>query len=181
VRSTARLTVHHLGRLSALAAADRELFYAAQPYYRDRHVATVLAQGAALHFLDGSSGVKDLDVWSFFAIPTRHARFPADVRQRHVDFGPSDLGRQLYTPDLAESESARRRWQCYADTFSGRRVDLMMRGLRCRVDDDPGDAIRRWLGLGRRPTDGSPWYLAQKGVILIDPAERRGEIVWDPR
>ena len=87
-RSFAPLTDEHLARLSALAAQDREQFYASKPRDRGRHLATVLAQGAAQHFIDGMTGVKDLDVWSFFALPAGEDKFPADIRHRHVDFGP---------------------------------------------------------------------------------------------
>ena len=41
-------------------------------------------------------GVKDLDVWSFFALPDGETRFPEDKRSLHVDFGACDLGRQRY-------------------------------------------------------------------------------------
>ena len=51
------------------------------------------AQGAALRYLGGRTGVKDLVVWTFqAAIPGR--RFPADKRVRRADFGLSSLGRQ---------------------------------------------------------------------------------------
>ena len=40
--------------------------------------------------------MKDLDVWTFFSLPLNYSRFPADKRHRHVDFGPSVFGRQLY-------------------------------------------------------------------------------------
>ena len=88
-RTRVRLTADHLDRLSVLAAQDRDMFYQRRPEFRPMHMATVLAQGAAQHWVDGTHGVKDLDVWSFFALPPDIARFPADVRQTHVDFGPS--------------------------------------------------------------------------------------------
>ena len=177
-RSYEPLTLDHLARLSALAERDRQQFYVKQPAFRDRHIATVLAQGSGQHWVDHTNGVKDLDVWSFFALPEGFTRFPADVRKRHVDFGPSELGRQAYdldNPDLNPPDRTTfKRWS----TFTGRRVDLMLRGLPCNLDTDPGEAIRHWLRKGRKPGDGSPWYLAQKGVVLIDPPERRGEIIW---
>ena len=175
------LTKRHLTRLSRLAEEDREQFYIAQPVYRHRLIATVLAQGAALHYLDRKNGVKDLDVWSFFALPADHTRFPADRRHRHVDFGPSDLGRQRY--DLAKAKNARERsqWQRWQREHQGRRVDLLMRGLRCDLDEDPAAAVRAWLDRGLRRSAKSPWHLRQKAVILIDPKHRRGEVIWDPR
>lgn len=144
-------------------------------------IAVVLAQGAALHYLDRLNGAKDLDVWSFFALPSDQSRFPEDQRKKHVDFGPSDLGRQRY--NLKSAKSARQsalmtRW---SNEHVGRRVDLMMRGVSCDLKDDPAEAMRTWLSSGLRKPGSSPWHLRQKAVILIDPPERRGEVVWDPR
>jgi len=64
--------------LAGLAGAEWERFAQRWPRYRDRFLAATLAQGAALHMLTGSTGVKDLDVVLFFAaIPgERFAEFP---------------------------------------------------------------------------------------------------------
>lgn len=74
----------------------------------------MLAQGAASHYLDclvghesaSRRGVKDLDVWMFYAAMPGTA-FPAARRETHADFGPSTLGRQSY--DLAGARTARER------------------------------------------------------------------------
>lgn len=179
MRSRAPIEVEHLERLSALAAADREKFYLKHPEYRRRLLATVLAQGAALHFLDGKNGVKDLDVWSFFALPLGTTRFPADKRNVHVDFGPSTLGRQPYVLDEAPNPYMRARWARWAE-FEGRRVDLLMRGLPCSPSADPVQAIRDWLNSGRTKPGSSPARLAEKAMIVIDPDDRRGEVLWRP-
>lgn len=175
------LNKRHLARLSKIAAADHESFYARRPEYWGRLIAVVLAQGAALHYLDRTNGVKDLDVWSFFALPLEQTRFPEDQRKRHVDFGPSDLGRQRYDLKLAKSARQRSLMERWSNEHLGRRVDLMMRGLRCEPEDDPAEVIRIWLASGVKKPGASPWHLRQKAVILIDPPERRGEVVWDPR
>jgi len=180
-RSYARLTRSHLARLSELAATDRQQFFAHRPEYRDRLVAVTLAQGAALHYLDGRTGVKDLDVWSFFAaIPG--TRFPADRRETHADFGPSEFGRQRYdfTAARNQRELARfRRW----DAFTGRRVDLLMRHLPIAPNqsvDDTVAALRAWLTAGaasRARNPPSSGHLARKAMILIDPVDGRGDVV----
>jgi hypothetical protein len=180
-RSKVPLNKRHLARLSKIAAADQESFYARRPEYQSRLIAVVLAQGAALHYLDHSNGVKDLDVWSFFALPVEQTRFPEDQRKKHVDFGPSDLGRQRYDLKLAKSPRQKALMARWSNEHVGRRVDLMMRGLPCDPQDDPADAIRTWLASGVRKPGASPWHLRQKAVILVDPPARRGEVVWDPR
>lgn len=175
-RAQVTLTKRHLTRLSKIAAADHEDFYARRPAYRGRLIAVALAQGAALHYLDRRNGVKDLDVWTFFALPAGEDRFPEDKRTKHVDFGPSDLGRQRYDLSKAPSTHQRALWARWGKEHQGRRVDLMMRGLSCDVDDDPAMAIRTWLQNGKPKS--SPSMLRLKAVILIDPPDRRAEIVW---
>lgn len=175
-RSYEPITDEHLARLGALAAKDRLRFEKTRPEYRRRHLATVLAQGAALHFMDGKNGVKDLDVWSFYAlIPS--TKWPADRRNVHVDFGPSSLGRQKYNLREAQNERSRR-WMEKAAQYEGRRVDLLMRALPVGPRADPAAAILDWLGKGQRRGRGSAWFLSQKAVVLIDPAPRRGEVLW---
>ena len=123
-RSRARLTDEHLRRLAALAAEDHAFFTrpGGRPEYESRRLAVALAQGAALHYLDSRTGVKDLDVWTFYAaIPGR--RFPADKRVRRADFGPSSLGRQTYDIHAARSEHQRALWQRWS-AYKGRRVDF---------------------------------------------------------
>lgn len=175
------LNKRHFARLSKIAAADHEKFYARRPEYQGRLVAVVLAQGAALHYLDRVNGVKDLDVWSFFALPEDQNRFPEDKRKKHVDFGRSDLGRQLYDLRAAKSPRQKALMRKWSSEHVGRRVDLMMRGIVCDREDDPAEAIRTWLVSGARKPGSSPWHLRKKAVVLIDPQERRGEVVWDPR
>ena len=175
----APLTVEHLARLSALARADHELFFLSQPDFRGRALAVVLAQGAAQHLVYGRAGVKDLDVWTFFSLPPGVKTFPAPVRNRHVDFGPSELGRQRYDLAAAKDEAERRRMTRWS-AFQGRRVDLLMRGLRVALEVDPADAIRQWLRLGATVPKSSPEFLAKKPIVIIDPEPRRGEIVWPP-
>jgi hypothetical protein len=181
-RSYERLTRSHFARLSELAAADHQRFFAHRPEYRGRLVAITLAQGAALHYLDGRTGVKDFDVWSFFAaIPS--TRFPADRRETHADFGLSEFGRQCY--DFTSARNQRelghfRRW----DAFTGRRIDLLMRHLPIAPNqsvDDAVAALRAWLTAGaasRARNPPSSWHLARKAMILIDPVDGRGDVVW---
>ncbi len=166
-RSYEPITFDDLARLAAIASADRDRFFRKRPEYRHRVLCTALCQGAALHFVDVAAGhaepngVKDFDVWSFFAaIPGQ--RFPANRRMTHADLGPSMLGRWDGEPKEYRH-------------FTGRRVDLLMRALPVRVGADPVAALRAYLA---EPRTGSARQLALKGVVLIDPADRRGEIAW---
>ena len=57
--------------LAALAAEVEAGLFARHPRgagrYAGRLICRTLCQGAALHYLDGRNGVKDFDVWSFYA------------------------------------------------------------------------------------------------------------------
>lgn len=77
LRTFEPLTRKHLDRLAGLAARDHEAFTrpTGRPEYCQRRILVVLAQGAACHYLDclaghdaeARTGVKDLDVWTFYA------------------------------------------------------------------------------------------------------------------
>jgi hypothetical protein len=144
------VATEHLDRLARLAAAERERFARRWPLYRDRFLAATLAQGAALHMLTGSTGVKDLDVVLLFAaLPgERFPEFPRLVK--HVDFGPSSLGRQAYELAAARDDRQRRQWARWADQHRGRRVDLVKRALPASPGANPVEVIRSWLRAARR-------------------------------
>lgn len=160
-RSLARIEVADLLRLAALADdAEAELFERnprGSGRYADRLPGRALCQGAALHYVNGQNGVKDFDVWSFYA---QHDDWPFPARWRGTrDFGPSKFGR--YSGDPLR--------------YAGRRVDLLGRSLPVTPGTDPAHAIHDYLAAGRTT---SARHLRAKAVILIYPMERVGEIVW---
>jgi hypothetical protein len=136
-RAMEKITIADLDRLSDIARADRDEFFKNYPKYasyKSRVACVALCQGAALHFIDGKTGVKDLDVWTFYyELPSilfpyrRHAR---------KDFGPSHL------------------------TNWSRCVDLMARALPVRPGTDPAKMLREYLT--KRPTK-SAYLLGQEG------------------
>lgn len=105
-RTLQPITDAHLQRLAVLAGADLADRCARRPRwqpYRQRVVAVVLCQGAAQHYVDGRNGVKDLDIWTFFAeIPGEP--FPPRWRTT-ADFGSSSLGRRAGDPNYRVAES----------------------------------------------------------------------------
>lgn len=69
-RSRERINYADLAHLAALAARDREARIHRRPrwqIYAQRVLLTALCQGGAQHFVDGRTGVKDFDVWTFYA------------------------------------------------------------------------------------------------------------------
>jgi hypothetical protein len=160
-RSPARIELSDLLRLAELAAdAEAELFVrnpGGSGRYAGRLLGRALCQGAALHFVDQQNGVKDFDVWSFYA---QLDDWPFPPRWRGTrDFGPSKFGRYPDDPPR----------------YLGRRVDLLGRSLPVPLGTDPVAAIRLYLA-ARRTT--SALELAKKAAVLIDPRERVGEVAW---
>jgi hypothetical protein len=150
-----------LARLATLAAdAEAELFRRkpqGSGRYAGRLLGRALCQGAALHYVNGRNGVKDFDVWSFYA---QYDDWPFPARWRGTrDFGPSKFGRYPGDPPR----------------YSGRRVDLLGRSLPAEPGADSAEILRRYLTARR--TDSAK-CLAAKAVVLIDPGNRAGEIVW---
>lgn len=144
--------------------------------WAERRVAVTLAQGGAQHYLDGTTGVKDLDVWIFYAAipgtPLRCGRY-----ETHADFGLSVHGRQEYPPGFKHRLAAR--WLAY----EGRRVDFMVRDLPVDADaaaNEVTEALRTWLAASTNATrakKSSPWYLSHKAMIWLAPA-RAGAVIW---
>jgi hypothetical protein len=150
-----------LVRLAELAAqAERRLFERnpdGAGRYAGRLLCRALCQGAARHYLDGTTGVKDFDVWSFYA---ERGDGPFPYRWRGTaDFGPSRFGR--YPGDPL--------------SFRGRRVDFLGRSLPASLTDDPAAVVRAYLSSSRTKTARE---LAAKAVVLIGPPGRLGEVVW---
>ena len=123
-RSHAQVTGKVLDRLSEIASEDMEDRFDRRPRwapYRDRILCVALCQGGAQHYLDGKNGVKDLDVWTFFAEGEAGQFPPRWRRERRFDREP----------------------------FEGHFVDLIGRSLDEPPDADPAEVLRRYLAGGR--------------------------------
>ena len=160
-RSLARIDRNDLLRLAKLAADVEAGLFARHPQgagrYADRLLCRALCQGAALHYLDARNGVKDFDVWSFYAA---RGDGPFPYRWRGAaDYGPSKFGRYPDDPP----------------TFTGRRVDLLGRSLDVPLDAEPGIILRDYLSAARTR---SAKALAAKAVAFINPEQLAGKVVW---
>ncbi len=148
-----------LVRLARIARLDREVLFDRKAHLRvlaDRVVAVALCQGAALHFLDGRNGVKDFDVWTFYAAHP-DATYPPR-RTAYRDFGDPKIGKSPHRPG-----------------FVGRKVDLLGRSLDEDVDADPVMALRAYLSERRT---SAAHHLAQKAVVLLESGPSLGTVVW---
>ena len=158
-RSYELITHSDLIRLGEISRADREDFFERKPEYKvlqDRIIAVALCQGAALHYVDEKNGVKDFDVWTFYAQDGGNA-FP----QRRLvvrDFDDPKFGQ---SPDHLD--------------FVGRKVDLLGRALRVEYPCNPIEVLRAYLIKKRT---ASATELAKKAIILIEPSKYLGYVVW---
>jgi len=154
----------NLHRLADIAADVEADLFARHPAgsgrYAGRLLCRALCHDAGLHYVDHTTGVKDFDVWSFYA---EHPGGPFPARWRGTaDFGPSKFGRYSGDPHR----------------YRGRRVDLMGRSLPVPLTVDPADVLRSYLSAAQT---ASAKALAAKAAVLIIPSDRAGEIVWPER
>lgn len=159
-RSLESITLADLKRLGEVAALDRKDLFERLPKYavlEDRLFAVALCQGAAKHYVDGENGVKDFDVWSFFNHNVDKVKFPVR-RVVNYDFGDGKFGQSDDRPN-----------------YVGRRVDCMGRVISSENYHDPIEAIKQYL---RTMPTKTAYELAQKPVVLIEPAHLRGMVIW---
>ncbi|NKL63118.1 hypothetical protein ELH26_01400 [Rhizobium leguminosarum] len=114
--------------------------------YENRLLMLALARGGALHYENGETGLKDIDIWAFFSEgPPK----PFPPRARWIaDFGPSKFGRH---PDDISS--------------TGRRMDIIGRSITTQPGEQPEKSVRRWLNGWSR----SAAALRQKPMFAIFP------------
>jgi len=140
-RSLARIDREDLLHLARLAGEVEAGLFARKPQgagrYTGRLLCRALCQGAALHYVDASTGVKDFDVWSFYS---ERSDGPFPYRWRGTaDYGRSKFGRYPGDPP----------W------FTGRRVDLLGRSLAVPLTADPVAALRGYLRAAHTTSDFS--------------------------
>ncbi len=160
-RSHAPITRADLKRLARITRLEREDFFARHReyaiLYRKRVLCAALCQGGALHYINGRTGVRDFDVFTFYAAHPE-AAFPHWHSERY-DFGPSKFGQLPGAPA----------------TFRGRPVDLAGRSIEASPVDDPIEALQHYLRRGSTPVARR---LAEKAVVLIEPEHLAGYVAW---
>ena len=160
-RSLERITKTDLKKLARLASAEREDFFERHPewalLYRKRLICSALCEDSALHFFNGTTGVRDFQVWSFYAA---HADAPFPYKQvSRRDFGKSKFG--------ADPDNPR--------AYVGRRVELHGRSLECLTWENPIETLQQYLRSGETPTARE---LREKAVVLIEPERLVGYVAW---
>ncbi len=161
-RSFERITRADLKRLARIAADERADFFSRHPefaiLYRKRLLCTALGDDAALHHLNGVTGVNEFSVWSFYA---EHPEAPFPFRRAgRADFGRSKFGRAADAPEG------------YCGASGGPARTLHRTSPRAAA---PVEALQRYLKAG---ATRSSRELAQKAVVLIEPEPLLGAEVW---
>jgi len=164
-RAYEKITVEDLTRLRELALRDLKEFFKHHPRYEPYEnslILMALCQGAALHFIDGKEGVKDFDVWSFFAeVPSIKLPYR---RRKQIDSGLEKFG---VNPDD------------FRKGYKSRHIDLFMRTIEAHVVKDkrrdPRGCITEYLRAVKTKTARS---LAEKAVVGLYPDRILGEILY---
>jgi len=156
-RSYKKIRIQDLKRLGVIASKDMADFFLNHPEYkvfRGRVICIALCQGAAQHYKDGTTGINDFDVYTFFKKHSNISWYAKRIKS--YDFGKPRFGQSQDKPD-----------------FIGRRVDCMGREIEMNESEGAISALRRYLKKGKTKTAR---LLAEKAVVLISP--KCGSIVW---
>jgi hypothetical protein len=155
-----RITKADLRRLARIVADEREDFFARHAewklLYARRLLCTALCGQSALHFCNGTAGIEEFDVWSFYGA---HAEAPfPHHRHSYRDFGKPKFGR-------ADG----------SDAYVGRRIRLTGRSLSSRPGDDPVVSLQRYIRSGRTQ---SARHIRSSVAVLIEPESHLAYVAW---
>ncbi len=114
-----------------------------------------MGQGAALHYIDNTNGIKDFDIWFFFP----NIKMTLPYRRRGVvDFGVSKFGKESNEKIL-----------------SGRRIDVLMRSDSYFDSGNPKTCLHNYLKFKKSKTAK---MLREKAFIGLFPKNVFGEVLW---
>jgi len=157
-RSYIPIEIDDLKKLLKIANQDREVFFITHPnwarLYANRVISVALCQGAAMHYLDGITGINDFDVYTFYRKHRTKNWYAKRIKS--YDFGDPKFGKSVDKP-----------------YFIGRRVDCLSRSIDVHINEDPKIAVRRYLEEGKTETAR---LLSAKPVILLEP--NCGQVIW---
>jgi hypothetical protein len=124
-------------------------------YDINQPLAVALCQGAAMHYYDRVNGVKDFDVWFLYPFNSRHLPYRTIW---NWDYEVPKFGRH---PEFLGHK--------------GRKVDVLVRSVRNYDAGDPKNSFYRFLQAEGTETAR---LLGRKAVVLLEPPQRIGEVIW---
>lgn len=118
--------------------------------YKDRLIAICLCQGAALHFIDGKNGIKDIDIWMFFR-EDAEIKIPAIrncMKSKYLNF----------------------------QRIGEKKVDFLKKMIPSKHwDKSEIITIQHYLSNNNNST---PNFLKHKPVVVLYPDEYFGKTIW---
>jgi len=157
IRSYEKLDKEDLRELLVHAEKELERFLLTNSgkyaVYENQLVAICLCQGAAKHYVDSVTGVKDIDVWLFF--------------EEHN------------TVKIPHRGNARKVVQANLKKLGPKRIDFMkkMIPLRYIVQNDAQKSFQNYLSLAVTSTSAE---LSMKPVVGLSPSTIFGRVLWSP-
>jgi hypothetical protein len=123
--------------------------------YENKLIAICLCQGAAQHFVDEKTGIKDIDVWFFFK-EDKKVKLPNRKNMRK-------LVSKKFT------------------NIGNKSIDFLKKAIKQDIinkseNEKPEDILKSYLQNGNTSTSK---YLAQKSVVGLFPPEILGKIIWE--
>jgi len=122
--------------------------------YMGKLIAICLCQGAAQHFVDGKTGIKDLDIWFFFK-EDENVKIP-------------DIKNMRYSVHVS------------LKNIGEKRIDYLKKSVERDVIDvseskKPEDILRSYLQNANTHTSKE---LAKKSIVGLYPDKIFGKIIW---
>lgn len=124
-------------------------------YNIEKPIAAALCQGAAMHYHDGSNGIKDFDIWFFYPFNQSHLPYRTIW---NWDYQNPKFGSH---PEMKD--------------YVGRKVDVIVRSIRNYIPNEPIETIYQYL---TQENTASSWELAKKAVVLLYPEPLLGQVIW---
>jgi len=118
-------------------------------------IVAALCQGAAMHFYDGTTGVRDFDVWFFYPFKEKHLPY-----------------RTIWTWDYQNPKFSR---HPNIQGYEGRKVDVLVRSIHNYSKTDSVKTIHQYLEL---KSTKSSRELSKKAVVMLYPKNQLGNVIW---
>jgi hypothetical protein len=157
VRTYEKLTKEDLKEIEQYAKEELKRFLNKEKYkvYENKLIAICLCQGAAQHFVNGKTGIKDIDVWFFF-----------------------EEDKDVKIPNF---KNMRKSVSKKFTNIGEKRIDFLKKAIKEDIinkseSEKPEDILKSYLQNGNTSTSK---HLAKKSVIGLFPTEIFGKIIWE--
>lgn len=161
-RSLKEITIDDLKKLLNIVKEDFNDFISRKSQYKSmKLISMCLCQGAGLHYVDKTTGIRDFDVFMFFD-DSKGPEYPPRAR-RVKDFGDDKFGKTFETPNPKNNHPE----------FIGRNIDILGRSIKY-IDNYKKSIIKY---LQNQETD-TAYHLSRKAVVVLYPEEDIGTVLW---